>query len=192
MIVDREQYRIHELSPELLRDYLHFFDNNAFKDNPHWSYCYCYFNHFEHDSKVWKESKASDNRNAVCNLITIGKMNGYLAYYGERVIGWCSAGPRLNMTTLPEYIEPEEDQIGSIVCFLITKEFRKKGVAQLLLHAACNGFKKRGFKYAEGYPLKNVVGDKENHFGPYSLYMSYGFKLYKEDEDTIVVRKLLI
>ena len=182
---------VRKLSPELLKDFLSFFDTNAFADNPNWSFCYCYFNQFPHDDMIWKEQEASDNRNSVCELIKTKKMNGYLAYHEEKVIGWCNAGPRTCMTTVPEYPEPDANSIGSIVCFIIDKKYRSKGIAKKLLQSAYSGLFQQGYSIVEAYPLKNMQGEKENHFGPLSMYLSSGFQLYKEDEDTIVVRKII-
>ncbi len=186
-----ENLTIRTLSPHLLNDFLGFFEGEAFADNPQWSFCYCYFNHFPHEEMVWKERTAEANRVAACDLINTGGMQGYLAYSADKVIGWCNAGPRVNMTTLPDYTEPEEKHIGSIVCFIIARDFRRKGVARALLDAACDGFRKQGFTIAEAYPIRDAEGEKENHFGPLSLYVSAGFEHYWEDEDEMVLRKSL-
>ena len=38
---------IKSLGPELTDDFLYFFDNLAFSDNPEWAGCYCHFYHFK-------------------------------------------------------------------------------------------------------------------------------------------------
>ena len=40
------EIKIKSLEPELIDDFLYFFDNVAFTDNPDWSVCYCHFHHF--------------------------------------------------------------------------------------------------------------------------------------------------
>jgi ribosomal protein S18 acetylase RimI-like enzyme len=175
----------------LLDDYLNFFDNIAFVDNPHWSSCYCFFPQAPHETCVWKERTAEENRADVTQNIIKGKMNGYLAYDKNHPIGWCNAGPRVNMTITPDYDEPDADKIGAITCFIIAKEYRNKGVARLLLKTACEEFKMQGFNYVEGYPMKDVIGEAPNHWGPMDLYASEGFKKYAIEDDTIVMRKTL-
>src|SRR5688500_9646233 len=86
---------IRELTPELLGDYLSFFDNDAFADNPKWASCYCRCYHFPHHLKSWKEQTAAENRAAVCDLIGQRQMRGYLAYSGGKPVAWCNAAPRV-------------------------------------------------------------------------------------------------
>jgi hypothetical protein len=40
--------QVQPVSPELLPDFLAFFDGEAFADNPKWGFCYCQFSYFDH------------------------------------------------------------------------------------------------------------------------------------------------
>ncbi len=182
---------IRALSPKLLNDYLKFFDNTAFADNPEWASCYCFFPQAPHETCTWKDRTAEENRIAVIKNINEGKINGFLAYDNNETIGWCNAGPRINMTISPDYEEPEADKIGSIVCFIIGKKYRRVGIARLLLKSACEAFKLQGFKFAEGYPIKNAEGEAANHHGPLEMYLSEGFYKHTTEGDTIVMRKII-
>jgi len=51
---------IRELAPELLGDYLRFFENDAFSDNPRWASCYCHFSQAPHKTEKWSERTARD------------------------------------------------------------------------------------------------------------------------------------
>src|SRR3989442_7033571 len=53
---------VKELTPSLRDDFLLFFDNVAFADNPDWSDCYCYAYHFSDRGKA-------ENRRAASNQI---------------------------------------------------------------------------------------------------------------------------
>ena len=191
-----KQYPIRELKPELISDYLSFFDHDAFADNPGWGFCYCRFHHFPHTLRDWRKTTAEENRAVAIDLIHDGTLHGYLAYYGDKPIGWCNAGPRTKMTTSPDYHEPDASMIGSIMCFVISKDYRRKGVARTLLEAACAGFLSQGLAIAEAYVLKDAQGDARNYPGPLSMYLSAGFTSYREyssdGDDTIIVRKKLI
>jgi GNAT superfamily N-acetyltransferase len=188
-------YQIRELTPDLLDDYLAFFDKDAFADNPGWGNCYCRFHHFPHAERDWRDTTAEENRTAVIDLIKNGTLHGYLAYSEGRPVGWCNAGPRLAMTTVPDYPEPDAARIGSIACFVIAKAHRRKGLARRLLEAACTGFVSQGFTIAEACVFKGAEGDARNYPGPISMYHAAGFTTYRElindGDDTIVLRKAL-
>jgi len=79
---------VKELAPSLRDDFLHFFDNIAFADNPDWSDCYCSAYHFTNN-----KGKAESRREA-SSLIEEDRMHGFLAYEGGRPVGWCNAAPR--------------------------------------------------------------------------------------------------
>jgi GNAT superfamily N-acetyltransferase len=190
-----ETYTMRALAPELLEDYLRFFDHDAFADNPAWGFCYCRLHHFPHDRRDWRETTAEENREAVIGLILDGTLRGYLAYLEDKPVGWCNARPRVRMTTTPDYEEPDAAVIGSIMCFLVAKEHRRKGISRRLLEAACAGFAAQGLTTAEAYVPKGVQGDAKNHAGPVSMYLSAGFERYREccddGDEMIVLRKAL-
>ncbi len=183
------------LSPALLEDYLIFFDNDAFADNPHWAACYCRCHHFDHKKCDFDSTKAEENRTAVIDLIKNGTLRGYLAYDGDKPIGWVNANHRNNFTAIPYEKIDNTENIGSLMCFIISKDYRRKGIAKMLLNAACDGFKRQGLNFAEGYPVLDVEGDDKNYHGPLSFYLSTGFiEHYKEKRDDvniIIVRKKL-
>ncbi len=186
---DNEDYVIRELTPELLTDYLTYFDTTAFADNPKWASCYCYFPHAPHSTENWHDRTGEQNRTEVSGLIHESKMHGYLAYHDDKPVGWCNAGPRVNATILDD--EPGSQWVGAIVCFVVAKSHRGKGVARRLLEAACEGFQRQGFEIAEGYPRPDANDDATSHFGPMSLFLSAGFEPFKEEGGSVIVRKVL-
>jgi GNAT superfamily N-acetyltransferase len=183
---------IRELSPELLPDYLAFFDHDAFADNPRWAFCYCYFHHAPHRLQRWNDRTAAENRAAVSQLIADRQMSGYLAYLDDRVVGWCNAMPRANMTTRDPDNDPQAGNIGAIACFVIAKPYRGRGIARRLLNAACDGFQRQGLVIAEAYPLRNARSEAANHQGPLSMFLTAGFEPFKEKDGVVTVRKQLI
>jgi GNAT superfamily N-acetyltransferase len=64
-------------------------------------------------------------------------MQGYIACEGMNPIGWCGAAPRPLLHALDDEPIPNAESVGTIVCFLVAPEYRGKGVARLLLQAAC-------------------------------------------------------
>jgi len=185
---------IRALTPALIESYLAFFDHVAFADHPKWQYCYCNFLHHDHALSPFKETTAERNRAAVKDRICSRAMHGYLAFDGDDPIGWCHAAPRSTIPALSDEPDPENvaAQTGSIVCFVVAKAYRRKGLASRLLEAACNGFRAQGLTYAEAYPRAGLTGEGENHFGPLPMYLSAGIEPRRSDADgTTVVRKRL-
>jgi ribosomal protein S18 acetylase RimI-like enzyme len=189
-----KQIEIRQLTPELLPDWLSFFDNEAFLDNPDWASCYCQFYHADHDEKDWGDRTGSENREASIRLIQRGRLRGHLAYLEGKVVGWCQSCPRTWVPILdanPDLRSDDAERVGSVLCFLVAPGFRGSGVAQALLDAACEGLSGVGMEVAEGYPRSSAKSDASNYHGPLSMYLSAGFGRYREFKDYLVVRRQL-
>jgi GNAT superfamily N-acetyltransferase len=133
------ELEIRALSPQLLGDYLEFFDHVAFSDHPEWSLCYCMFYHRQSE---WDHESEQNNRAQAIEYINGGLLKGYLAYIDGKVAGWCNANDKYNYAALasdPEICEPGETEkkVLSVVCFLVAPAFRGKGIATQLLERAC-------------------------------------------------------
>ncbi len=183
---------ISPLTPQRLADFLDFFEQRAFADNPKWLSCYCHFPHADHANIVWKDRSAAQNRAATCGRIEAEKMQGWLAYADRQAIGWCNAGPRGFVEGLFDAPEPLADRIGAIACFVVAPAFRGQGLATALLGAACDGLRKRGFEWAEAYPRSDAADAAQHHHGPLAMYTAAGFEITKDDgEGGLTVRKPL-
>lgn len=182
---------IKRLSEETLNDFLHFFDNMVFSENPDWAMCYCYSFHFTGTKEEWNKEA---NRSSAIKFIKKNKMKGYLAYSGNIPIGWCNANNRLNYERLLKYydlIDKSNNNICSIVCFLINPEFRRKSVAEELLKQVTLDYTHEKYKYLEAYPGKGNLSCEKHFMGPLRLYEKYGFTIEKEFKDYYLVRKKL-
>jgi GNAT superfamily N-acetyltransferase len=178
---------VKELTPSRRDDFMLFFDDIAFADNPGWGDCYCYPYHFADRGR-------GENRRAASNQIEENRIQGFLAYRDGNPVGWCNAANRDNYAALPRLMRsgPENlERVGSIVCFVIAPSHRSKGVASHLLKAACHKFSKEDLEYAEAYPVKKSTSAADNFPGPLSMYLSNGFKPHRDVGWYVVVRKLL-
>ncbi|MFC2112928.1 GNAT family N-acetyltransferase [Bacteroidota bacterium] len=185
------EIEIKSLTPDLLNDYLFFFDNMVFSENPDWSKCYCYSFHFTGTSGQWNKDS---NRAAVISMINDSTLKGYLAYSDDKPIGWCNANDRKNFQALDRYYDvddKEPDLVCSIVCFLISPDHRRQGIAQKFLSQVNEDYSSQGYDYLEAYPGKGDLSCEKHYKGPLSLYKKLGFKTYKEFKDYLVVRKYL-
>lgn len=185
---------VQRLAPALLDDWLDYFDNDAFADNPDWSGCYCRHFHFDHSAEDWSSTTSEENRCASIELIRTGRLKGYLAYAEGRPIGWCQAAPRVEIPKIandPELAVDDADEVGSVVCFLVAATCRGQGVAARLLEEACDGFRAEGLGIAEAYPVKGATGDAHNYHGPLAMYLAAGFETYRQLGDVLMVRRRL-
>ncbi len=178
---------VKELTPSLRDDFLFFFDNVAFADNPDWSDCYCYPFQFADRGRV-------ENRRAASNQIEESRIKGFLAYSDGKPVGWCNAADRDNYPAIYRLMRSDPDileRVGSIVCFVIAPSHRSKGVASSLLNAACDRFSKEGLEYAEAYPVKKATSAADNWPGALSMYHKNGFRSHRDAGWYVVVRKRL-
>ncbi len=190
--------RVEPLTPGRLDDFLAFFDQRAFANNPRWQFCYCQFLYVDHAVIDWNRRTADENRAAACTGVAAGRMQGFLAYRDEAVVGWCNAAPRPLLAGLdpdPELIPhipgAPAAQVGAITCFVVDPAHRRTGIARALLRAACEGLRARGMTVAEARPVTHARTAAQQHSGPLDLYLSEGFVEHRRDETTIVVRKTL-
>jgi GNAT superfamily N-acetyltransferase len=177
------EVRIHALSPDLLDDFLVFFDGEAFSDNPDWSTCYCQCFYEDHREVDWNARSGAENRGCAVRRARDGSMQGFLAYRGDRVVGWCNAAPRPLLRALDEEPIADADRTGTILCFLVAPDARGRGIAKALLEAASDGLRAQGLKRVEANPRTGEVSAAQNHFGPLNMYLAAGFSLGRTDPD---------
>jgi GNAT superfamily N-acetyltransferase len=186
---------IHALDAGRRADYLRFFDTRAFTDNPRWAGCYCYFPHHDPKTTDWQQRTAPQNRAAICAGIDSAAVQGWLAYRGGEVAGWCNAGPRrlYPMLAGDDTLGPDDGLTGVIFCFVVAPGERRQGVARGLLQAACDGLRAQGLRRVLARPVRDAVGPAANHTGPLALYLANGFAIVREDaaEGDVYVQRLL-
>ena len=182
---------IKKLSKELLDDYLHFFDDIAFCDNPSWSKCYCSFFYYE-DDEVLDNITKEETRACVVRRINSGKHNGFMAFIDGEPVGWINAGRKENYDRVmanKDIDYTKGKKVGAIVCFVVDRHHRGKGIATALLRQACIDFQNNGYDLVEAYPRKSPENEAENYHGPLNMYLNNGFEVTKELDHIQVVGK---
>ncbi len=199
-MVESLQVLVLELKPELLSDYLSFFDK-AFSDFPDWADCYCGF--YDTPGSNWDATATAgpEHRAARSERISTGQARGLLAYIDGKPVGWCNAQPRANFVNMRSYkvaVTDPAELVGSIMCFLVAPEHRGAGVSTALLRAACDMFRREGLGIAEGYPTTNpkarfgeIPWAEANYKGPLNMYRKNGFTVHRQLERFAIVRKSL-
>ncbi|MDF2540455.1 MAG: hypothetical protein K0S47_173 [Herbinix sp.] len=190
---------IKRLSPELINDYLEFFDHIAFADNLEWAGCYCVWYHWHEGLDAErKEYEAAGGtcfkRELAIKYIQKGILQGYLAYVDGAVVGWCNANDKtsyvgFNKEKRPELWEKEDiGKVKSIVCFTIAPSMRRKGITTQLLSRVCEDAFSEGYSCVEAYPGTGVTHERSYH-GPLIIYEKCGFVVHKDLGGEAVMRK---
>jgi GNAT superfamily N-acetyltransferase len=83
--------------------------------------------------------------------------------------------------------------VGNIVCFVVAAPWRRKGVARLLLEAACDALRSQGRSHAQAYPARSTPNAGAMHLGPLQLYLDAGFEVWRDspDDPSLTVRRKL-
>lgn len=187
---------IKKLTPELTEDYLHFFDvtHHSSGKEEHRCYCVCWASA---DSSIEDFSTASKRRSIAERYIKNNSLQGYLAYYGDTVVGWCNANSKKDCYESDSWkrfmknIKKNDRKIKSVFCFAIAPEFRGKGIASMLLKRVCEDAEKEGYEYLEAYPNTNYVDTEHDFMGPLTMYEKLGFSLeYKAGSKSVMLKTL--
>ena len=105
---------IRALTPELVGDYLDFFDCRAFPDGSPFYPCYC--NAFNLSAEGIRamiapaeargggiEAVKDALRASARQMVLDGRIRGYLAYDGGLSVGWCNANDRMSYFRVGEF-----------------------------------------------------------------------------------------
>ena len=184
---------IHALSASRLPDYLHFFDQIAFCDNPDWFGCYCVFNHFSGSDEEWLQRSATDNREEAICLIEQGALTGFLAYDNDMPIGWCNAGAKAAYARFSglKTAEDKDIRVCAVTCFITAPDYRRSGIARSLLNSACDALALQGYDMMEAYPTMSSGSCAAHYHGHPSMLMAAGFSLYQTFGSFVCMQKWL-
>lgn len=188
---------IKKLTPDLVDDYLRFFDVTPTDDGieEHRCYCVCWAS-ADHRQET-DFSTASKRRELARQYVSSGMIQGYLAYQDQKAVGWCNANVKsecLNCICWLRYMQAFNDEvpkqkIKSVFCFAIAPEVQRTGIATKLLERVCADAKAEGFDFVESYPNHHFVNKADDFMGPAEMYKKLGFFVFKEKSNKIVMRK---
>lgn len=197
--IDLANLELRELTPDCADDFLNYFDRDAFADNSEGASCYCcYFHWVGADGEDWSLRTAAANRKWKAELIQRCETTGILAYLDNRPVGWCHAAEKrslAHLATMDILASPDDESVGSIVCFVVTKHFRGTGISSLLLEAACDLLAKRTLHIVEAYPNRRATDSYSNFHGCLDMFLDSGFQIHRELEGDmsgiVIVRRRL-
>ncbi len=117
----------------------------------------CWCMHWRLKRSNFNQKKGTGTRKLMHNLVNKGLHPGIIAYQGKKAVGWCAVAPREEYPVLgnSKILCPvDTEQVWSIVCFFIRKEYRNQGVSIALIQAAVDFVRKQDGKIVEGYPVE--------------------------------------
>ena len=192
-------FEIKKLTSGLAEDYARFFDAT-----PHWDstprdelpcYCITWRNDDTYAGNDHWYPTREERRERAIRFVGAGSMQGYLAYWGGKIVGWCNATAdcRLGVEHLRSYY-PIEDysadvKVKSIFCFMVAPQAQRMGAATQLVERVCKDAAADGFDYVEAYPNKEYT--PPDCKGPLQMYIKCGFTISAERDGLAVVRKKL-
>lgn len=187
---------IKKLTPELADDYVHFFDTTPHDDfvPEHKCYCVCWCSEEFKDQDF---STAEKRRQYAYEYVKKSIIQGYLAYYEGKVVGWCNANARDECTKcvawrmFADYVPMDDKKVKSVFCFTIAPEMKRKGIATKLLERVIEDANKEGFEVVEAYPYKENGFQSSDYGGHVGMYQKLGFELVIDSVKGPVMRKYL-
>ena len=155
--------------------------------------CWCVF--WRITRSEYREQFGEGNKQTMRRIVEAERVPGILAYLGERPIGWCSIAPRgefgsLNRSWTLKRVD--DAPVWSIVCFFVSRPYRRHGASRALIEAAIDRARSNGARIVEAYPLidpgaANVTD--EGYMGLLSTYKTLGFReVARRSERRAVVR----
>jgi GNAT superfamily N-acetyltransferase len=143
--------------------------------------CWCMWWRVPRGGKTWDATKGEPNRRKFKKLVEAGDVRGILALEGNRPVGWCSFGRRLDFPRTETVKAYRRDDIAGawcINCFYVAKSHRHRGLARLLAEAAVRAIKRRRGRVIEAYPVMVTAGSRPDIWlckGPHTLFEELGF-----------------
>jgi len=126
------------------------------------------------------ETIAQANKRRMRTLVANNAVPGLLAYAGDKPVGWVSVAPRRDFAKLQRsaVLKPVDDEdVWSIVCFVVAGDARHQGVATALLRGAIAHATRCGARVLEAYPVDRAGPGRDDAlwFGTKAMYDKAGF-----------------
>jgi len=141
--------------------------------------CWCMYwrvprNEFSHNY-------GKGNEHSLKKITDSDTVPGLLAYHVSKPVGWVSVAPRQDFGVLgrsPVLKPVDAEPVWSIVCFFVSKAYRRSGLSLLLIRAAVQYAAEHGARIVEAYPIdpdaKSI--EYERYTGLTTTFIKAGFK----------------
>lgn len=173
---ERLRVEIHPLTRERLPDLAALFGEGGDAKR-----CWCAF--WRVRGSDWSDWTAEKNRTVLEGLADRDPAPGLVAYAGGRAVGWVSVGPREDYERLERskvLARIDDKPVWSVVCFVVSRSVRGRGVASVLLEAAVDYARDHGATLVEGYPVdptRGRVPAASAYTGALAMFERAGFEV---------------
>lgn len=151
------------------------------------SRCWCQW--YKIRGAEWNDAEPAHLRGLLTEQLGApGAGPGLLAYDGDTPVGWCAVEPRSNLPRAAhspvisggtEHPDFGDESVWAITCFVVPREFRRRGVAAALTQAAVAHAQEHGASVIEAYAVDPTVGGKQSSAdlfpGTVSMFANAGF-----------------
>lgn len=157
--------------------FVELFGNKGASDN-----CWCMY--YRLKPSEYKAGQTNNgNKKSMHTLIRNGKPAGLMAVFGDQAIAWCALAPRRDFIKLEnsrKHKAIDNQDVWSIPCLFIHKNFRKKGISALLIRGVVQYARETGIRILEAYPKAKPVGKLPDAFawhGFLDTFEAAGFQI---------------
>ena len=168
---------VRPLTPDNFADLAALFEEGG---DPRW--CWCMY--FRARGRDWSNSTTEGNRSELRGLADRrGVAPGLVGYERDRAVGWISLGPREDYERLAysKILAPVDDTpVWSIVCFVVSRHARGRGVALAMLGAGIAYAREHGATMLEAYPADTGDGRRraaDIYQGTLGMFERAGFEV---------------
>lgn len=164
------------LTPERLADVAALFDEGGDAKS-----CRCAF--WRVPGSDWSNWSKPRNQVVLESLTGRDPAPGLVAYVEGRAVGWVSVGPREDYARLERskvLARVDGKPVWSIVCFVVSRRFRGRGLSRALLEAAIDYARDHGATLVEAYPVdpsRGRVPAASAYMGPLKIFADAGFEV---------------
>jgi GNAT superfamily N-acetyltransferase len=170
--------QIEPLTPDRMLDLADLFEQGG---DPKWCWC-AYFRIRGMDFSKGGKARHRSVLEAAVDDAAEGRAPGLVAYVGGQAVGWISIGPREDYERLAHsrVLAPvDETPVWSIVCFVVGRRSRGRGIARALLDAGVAYAREHGASALEAYPVDIPDGERipsaNVYHGTLSMFERAGF-----------------
>ena len=131
---------VNKLTSELAADYINFFDTTPHATGREEHKCYCiWWSNMDIEGESY--GTVEERSNLAVKYINNGNIQGYLAYYNGKAVGWRNANTKSEcynsfcwkMSMGSVHKDTSSVKVKSVSCFCVSPDMRGKGVAERLL-----------------------------------------------------------